>query len=101
MVTSLVKSTELSWDILDSKTSLLLSLLIQDNIFLSLKMTAPSVSNWRDILGEIPQDLDFTHIYEYLMKRIVLVLAKSSEVVEKFTLPVADKPLTKGYNFVG
>ncbi len=65
------------------------------------KITSPLLANWKDSLGDIPQRFSFTHMYEFLMKRSVLVLGKDAQILETLDLPVAEKPLVKGYNFYG
>ena len=54
----------------------------------------------------IPENFCYTHIYEYLVKRTITILTKSKESDSEeadleFELPIAEKPLRKGYNFYG
>lgn len=65
------------------------------------EIPTPLLCNWKDNLVCIPEKLNYTHVYEYLIKRTVVVLTKERDIVETYDLPVADKPLTKGYNFYG
>ena len=39
------------------------------------KVTSPAFYNWTDTLSDIPQKFYCTHMYEYLMKREVIVLS--------------------------
>ena len=40
-------------------------------------------------------------MYEYLMKRKVVVLSGDGVIIDNVMSPVAEKPLTKGYNCYG
>lgn len=62
-------------------------------------ISPPLLANWAKTLEHIPSTFSYTHIYEYLVKRKTVVLSVEGEEVTTFQLPVADKPLIKGYNF--
>ena len=44
-------------------------------------------------LSDIPHNSNYTHMYEYLMKREVIVLSADRVVIDNVMLPVAEKPL--------
>ena len=57
------------------------------------KVTSPAFYNWTDTLSDIPQKFNCTHMYEYLMKREVIVLSADGVIIDNAMLPVAEKPL--------
>ena len=57
------------------------------------KVTSPAFYNWRDTLSDIPQQFHYTHMYEYLMKREVIVLSADGVIINNAMLLVAEKPL--------
>ena len=57
------------------------------------KVTSPAFYNWTDTLSDIPQKCNYTHMYEYLMKREVIVLSTDGVIIDNAMLPVAEKPL--------
>lgn len=73
------------------------------------KVSTPLLANWKNTMDDIPKQLNYTHMYEYLVKRTAVVLRKpdqqstgaSFEITATYELPTADKPLTKGFNFYG
>ena len=65
------------------------------------KFTSPAFYNRKETLSDIPQKYNYTHMYEYLMKREVVVLSADRVIIDNVMLPVAEKTLTKGYNFYG
>ena len=65
------------------------------------KVTSPACNNWKETLSDIPHKFNYTHMYEYLIKREVVVLTAVAVVIDSVMLPVAEKPLTKGYNCYG
>jgi hypothetical protein len=74
-----------------------------------LNIAPPLLKNWTDDMSVIPENFCYTHIYEYLVKRTITILSKSKESDSEeddladleFDLPIAEKPLRKGYNFYG
>lgn len=71
-----------------------------------LNISPPLLKNWTDNMTVIPENFCYTHIYEYLVKRTITILTKSKESDSEeadleFELPIAEKPLRKGYNFYG
>ena len=57
------------------------------------KVTSPAFYNWTDTLSNIPQKFNYTQMYEYLMKREVIVLSVDGVIIDHVMLPVAEKPL--------
>ena len=65
------------------------------------KVTSPALYNWTDTLSDIPQKFYYTHMYEYLMKREVIVLSADGVIIDKAMLPVAEKPLQSVFMWQG
>ena len=52
-------------------------------------------------LSDIPQKFNYTLMYEYLMKREVIVLSTDGVVIDNVILPVAEKPLQSVFVWQG
>ena len=65
------------------------------------KVTSPAFYNWTDTLSDIPQKFNCTHMYEYLMKREVIVLSADGVIIDNAMLPVAEKPLQSVFVWQG
>lgn len=63
------------------------------------KISSPLLTNWKCSLENVPANFNYTHLYEYIIKRTAVVLTKEMKECGTYKLPVADKPLRKGYNF--
>ena len=57
------------------------------------KVTSPAFYNWTDTISDIPQKFNYAHMYEYLMKREVIVLLVDGVSIDNAMLPLAEKPL--------
>ena len=57
------------------------------------KVTSQAFYNWTDTLSDIPQNFHYAHMYEYLMKREVIVLSADGVIIDNAMLLVAEKPL--------
>jgi hypothetical protein len=66
-------------------------------------ISPPLLNNWTNDMSIIPEKFCYTHLHEYLIKRTVTILtSKGSDSEEtEFELPIAEKPLRKGFNFNG
>ena len=92
-----VSEWNVSWSIAFLNTSLIRTLAydivqryVDDRI---PKVISPAFYNWTDTLSHIPQKFNNTHMYEYLMKREVIVLSTDGVIIDNVMLPVAEKPL--------
>ena len=65
------------------------------------KVTSPAFYNWTDTLSDIPQKFNCTHMYEYLMKREVIILSADGVIIDNAMLPVAEKPLQSVFVWQG
>ena len=65
------------------------------------KVTSPAFYNWTDTLSDIPQKFNYTHMYEYLMKREVIVLSADGVIIDNAMLPVAEKTLQSVFVWQG
>ena len=65
------------------------------------KFTSLAFYNWTDTLSDIPQKFKYTHMYEYLMKREVIVLSADRIIIDNAMLPVAEKPLQSVFVWQG
>ena len=65
------------------------------------KVTSPAFYNWTDTLSDIPQKFNYAHMYEYLMKREVIVLSGDGVIIDNAILPVAEKPLQSVFVWQG
>ena len=61
----------------------------------------PAFYNWTDTLSDIPHKFNYTHMYEYLMKREVIVLSADGVIIDNVMLPVAEKPLQSVFVWQG
>ncbi len=61
----------------------------------------PLIANWSKSPGIVPRGFSYTSMYEYLLKREITILARDGVEIDRLPLPVADKPLVKGFNFYG
>ena len=52
-------------------------------------------------LSDILNKCNYTHMYEYLMKRKVIVLSANGVVTDNVILPVAEKPLQSVFVWQG
>ena len=52
-------------------------------------------------LSDILHKFNYTHMYEYLMKRKVIVLSANGIVTDNVMLPVAEKPLQSVFVWQG
>ena len=50
------------------------------------KVTSPAFYNWTHTLSDIPQKFNYTHMYEYLMKREVIVLSADGVIIDNAML---------------
>ena len=64
------------------------------------KVTSLAFYNRTDTLSDIPQKFNCTHMFEYLMKREVIVLSADG-VIDNAMLPVAEKPLQSVFVWQG
>ena len=55
------------------------------------KVISPAFYKWTDTLSHIPQKFNYTHMYEYLMKREVIVLSADGVIIDNVMLPVVEK----------
>ena len=65
------------------------------------KVTSPAFYNWTDTISDIQQIFSCTHMYEYLMKREVIVLSSDGVIIDNVMLPVAEKPLQSVFVWQG
>ena len=74
--------------------------LLQEHVRTLPTVTTPPLEQWTDCLDGVPRKYNYMSVVEYLVKREVKIL-QVSELNQQMPvpLPVADKPLVKGYNF--
>ena len=65
------------------------------------KVTSPAFYNWTDTLSDIPQKFNYTHMYEYLTMREVIVLSTDGVIIDNVMLQVAEKPLQSVFVWQG
>ena len=78
--------------------------IVQDYVdSLTAHVTLPHVSNWQNDPQSVSTNFSYAHVYEYLVKRKAVVLRSLDSDTENdsYELPIAEKPLRKGYNFYG
>ena len=74
--------------------------ILQDHVTSLRSVAPPAINNWTDYLDCIPQKYCYLSVVEYLIKRTVAVLDSVGNILPvPLALPVADKPLVKGFNF--
>ena len=75
--------------------------LLQEHVRTLPTVTTPPLEQWTDCLDGVPRKYNYMSVVEYLVKREVKIL-QVSELNQQMPvpLPVADKPLVKGYNFL-
>ena len=61
----------------------------------------PAFYNWTDTLSDIPHKFNYTHMYECLMKREVIVLSADGVIIDNVMLPVAETPLQSVFVWQG
>ena len=74
--------------------------LLQEHVKSLPSVATPPLEKWTDCLDGTPRTFSYQTIVEYLVKREVTILQVSTiNPSVTVPLPVADKPLVKGYNF--
>ena len=65
------------------------------------KVISPAFYNWTNTPSHIPHKFNYTHMYEHLMKREVIVLSADGVIIDNVMLPVAEKPLQSVFVWQG
>lgn len=94
-----LKKTIFSSYVVDPDKSLTYEIIQEYANSKTVNIPLPLISKWKSTMEFIPKDFTYASIYEYLVKREVVVLNSQIAEVDRFDLPIADKPLVKSYNF--